>query len=198
MTRSYSSAFGAAACAAALLLGGCTGGGSTETASGGAGASPSAGAPSRPAPAKPPARSARPGAVGAEAFDFSLTDSEGRTVALSDFEGKVVVLDFWATWCPPCRKEIPGFVALQDKYRDQGVEVVGVTLDDSWDPVHPFMKSYGINYTIVKGDAGVVTQYGGFRGIPTTFVIDRDGIIRKRHEGYGPPELFTAAVEALL
>jgi peroxiredoxin len=137
--------------------------------------------------------------VGERARDFSLVDAEGNTVRLSDYRGQVVVLDFWATWCPPCRKEIPGFVALQSKYAEQGVVVIGVSLDDGWPKVRSFMGQYGINYPIVLDARGEVPSlYGGIKGIPTTFVIDRDGIIRTVHEGYGPPQLFTKAVEDVL
>ena len=137
--------------------------------------------------------------VGERARNFDLKDANGKAIRLSDYEGKVVVLDFWATWCPPCRKEIPGFVALQTKYADQGVVVIGVSLDDSWAPVRSFMGEYKINYPIVLDTRQELPGlYGGIRGIPTTFVIDREGVIRTKHEGYGPPELFVKAVEEVL
>ena len=138
------------------------------------------------------------GSVGEPAFDFELKDSTGKTVRLSDFKGKVVVLDFWATWCPPCRKEIPGFVNLHNNYQAKGVEVVGVSLDRSWSPVKPFMQEYRIGYTILLGDQKLTEMYGGFTGIPTTFVIDRNGVIRDKHTGYMPEETFEQAVKLLL
>ena len=137
--------------------------------------------------------------VGERARDFTLTDATGQTVKLSNYEGHVVVLDFWATWCPPCRQEIPGFVALQEKYKDQGVVVIGVSLDDSWPKVRAFMSQYRVNYPIVLDVRQDLPKlYGGIKGIPTTFVIDREGVIRTVHEGYGPPELFAKAVEDVL
>jgi len=155
---------------------------------------------SAPKPAKPAKTAAAPvaGSLGEPAFDFELKDSTGKTVRLSDFKGKIVVLDFWATWCPPCRKEIPGFVSLHNNYKERGVEVIGVSLDTSWSPVKTFMQEYRITYTIVLGDQKLTEMYGGFTGIPTTFVIDRNGVIRDKHTGYMPEETFEEAVKLLL
>lgn len=179
----------------ALALTACQ---AASTSSGSGSVSPGAGTSG--APVKPTRVATTPGGgtVGAPAFDFEARDASGKTVRLSDFRGKIVVLDFWATWCPPCRREIPGFVALQAKYASKGVEVVGVSLDQDWKPVVPFVAQFKINYTIVLGDQALTQQYGGFTGIPTTFVIDREGVIRDRHEGYAPESVFVEAVERLL
>ena len=134
-----------------------------------------------------------------KAPDFELKDANGKTVRLSDFKNKIIILDFWATWCPPCRAEIPGFVELYNKYKDKGVEIIGVSLDQGgWDDVIPFMKEFGVNYTIVLGNMDVAQKYGGIRGIPTTFVIDRQGRIRAKYVGYRPKEVFERDINLLL
>ncbi len=131
--------------------------------------------------------------------DFALSGLDGQPVRLSDFKGKVVILDFWATWCPPCREEIPHFKALYSKYRAQGLEIVGVALDEGGaSAVRPFVQSKGITYPIAISDSRVTQAYGGIRGIPTTFVIDREGRIVKKYVGYQNQEILEFAVKPLL
>jgi thiol-disulfide isomerase/thioredoxin len=131
--------------------------------------------------------------------NFELPDVNGRKVRLSDFKGKVIILDFWATWCPPCRAEIPGFIELYKKYKDKGVEIIGISLDEGGvRDVLPFMKEFGINYTILIGNYKVTQDYGGIRGIPTTFVIDKKGNIRAKYVGYRPKEVFERDIIMLL
>ena len=116
--------------------------------------------------------------------DFALEDVNGNKVSLSDFKGKVIILDFWATWCRPCRIEIPFFVKLYEKYKDEGLVIIGISLDkEGKDVLIPFIKKYGINYPIVLGNTKVERAYGGIRGIPTTFIIDKQGRIRNKHIG---------------
>lgn len=117
------------------------------------------------------------------------TASSADQVSLSDYKGKVVIIDFWATWCPPCRKGIPDLIELKSEFKDQGVEVIGIALDDitqrgtSKADIPPFMKEYGINYPILVGDPNVTQQYGGIRSIPTSFVIDKEGYILSYYQG---------------
>ena len=130
---------------------------------------------------------------------WTLPDVDGKPVHSTEFAGKVVVLDFWATWCPPCKMEIPGFVELQKKYAAQGLVVVGISLDqDGPNVVREFMKAQGINYPVVMGDNAVQTSFGGVEGIPTTFVIDRTGKIVEKHVGSAPKEAFEATIKKLL
>jgi len=130
---------------------------------------------------------------------WALEDVNGELVKSSDFAGKVVILDFWATWCGPCRMEIPGFIELQKQYADKGLVVVGVSLDqDGASVVKSFMEKTGINYPVVLGDETIVSAFGGVEGIPTTFVIDRDGKIIRKHVGYTAKAEFEAEIKPLL
>jgi cytochrome c biogenesis protein CcmG/thiol:disulfide interchange protein DsbE len=139
------------------------------------------------------------GAIGSEAPAFALPDLEGKVVKISDLKGKVVILDFWATWCGPCRQEVPHFAALQSKYRDQGLEIVGLSLDAGGaKDVKPFAEEHGINYTMLIANNETAAQYGGITGIPTTFVIDKNGKIVKRFLGYTDPEVFEETIRPLL
>jgi len=130
--------------------------------------------------------------------EWELKDLNGKPVKLSDFKGKVVILDFWATWCPPCRMEIPGFIELQQKYAEKGLVVIGVSLDDEPDVVKTFMKRQGVNYSVVLANSKVTDDYGGIEGIPSTFIIDRTGAIVSKHVGFVPKERFEAEIAPLL
>ena len=131
--------------------------------------------------------------------DWELTDLNGRTTKSSDFHSKVLILDFWATWCAPCRIEIPHFVELQKQYGDKGLTVIGVSLDEQGpEVVKKFVKRLGVNYPIVMGNEKVVEAYGGIDAIPTTFVIDRQGRIVSRHMGYDDKTVFEKEIQSLL
>tara|TARA_B100000315_G_C14592441_1_gene596680 strand:+ start:3679 stop:4233 length:555 start_codon:yes stop_codon:yes gene_type:complete len=131
-----------------------------------------------------------PGAMFSQAPDFQLPATDGEALSLSKYKGKVIILDFWATWCAPCRMEIPGFIELQDQYSDDLI-VVGVSMDvGNPQQVINFMEEMGINYPIVHGDFNVGNLYGGVQGIPTTFVIDRNFVIQKKYVGFITKEVF--------
>jgi cytochrome c biogenesis protein CcmG/thiol:disulfide interchange protein DsbE len=131
--------------------------------------------------------------------EFALKDAHGKLVHLSDYRGKVVLLDFWATWCGPCGIEIPWFEEFERKYKDRGFEVLGVSMDDDgWKAINPFVTDKKINYRIVLGDDVTGEQYGGVEALPTTFVIDRDGRIASVHVGLTSRKDFEDAIEKLL
>jgi peroxiredoxin len=131
--------------------------------------------------------------------EFALKDSAGRVVHLSDYKGKVVLLDFWATWCGPCNIEIPWFKEFERKYKDRGFEVIGVSMDDDgWNAINPFVAQKKINYRIVLGDDKTGDLYGGVEALPMTFVLDREGRIASVHIGLSSREDFENAIEKLL
>ncbi|PIU50901.1 TlpA family protein disulfide reductase [Candidatus Desantisbacteria bacterium CG07_land_8_20_14_0_80_39_15] len=134
-----------------------------------------------------------------DAPDFVLPKLGGDKFKLSSLSGKVIILNFWATWCSPCRTEIPDFIDLKKKYGGKGLEIVGVSLDkDGERKVGQFAGKIGINYIIVFGRQEVTDKYGGIRGIPTTFIIDRKGNIVKKYVGFRPLEVFEKDVRELL
>lgn len=137
--------------------------------------------------------------AGDNAPDFALKSVDGKTIKLSDYKGKVVIIDFWATWCPPCRKGIPDLISIQKDFKDD-VVVIGISLDaeKTIKDVPGFVKNYGINYPIVYGDEKVVTAYGGIEGIPTAFVIDKKGNIVDKHVGLVPKDTYVTKIKELL
>ena len=130
--------------------------------------------------------------------DFALPDASGATIRLSEFRGKVVLLDFWATWCGGCKLELPWFMEFADAYRDQGFRVIGVSLDEEgWKAVRPFLDRKPINFPVVVGDEQLAFAYD-VAALPTTFLIGRDGGIVSSHTGVVDKEGMRAEIEALL
>ncbi|MDY6839455.1 MAG: TlpA disulfide reductase family protein [Thermodesulfobacteriota bacterium] len=130
---------------------------------------------------------------------FVVQDLRGKTLRLEDLRGKVVLLNFFATWCGPCRREIGELVKLYEKFRERGLEVVGVSLDMEGAAVlPPFVKHYNITYPVVIGTRKMVVDYGGISGVPTSFIIDRDGMIAEHFVGLRPAQVLEASVVELL
>lgn len=133
--------------------------------------------------------------AGPKAPDFSLPDLSGKTVTLKQYRGSVVVLDFWATWCPPCRASIPELVKLQEKYKDKGLVILGITTDDKGKVNNAYLQSFcekfKINYSILRYDIKVIQDYFGNQApaLPTMYVIDREGQVRDKFEGFSDDAL---------
>lgn len=115
--------------------------------------------------------------------DFDLKDLTGKQLRLSDYRGKVVLLDFWATWCAPCQTEVPRFVAFQNEYGKNGFQVIGISMDDAPEPVRKFYTKFKMNYPVAMGTEKLADDYGGVLGLPLTFLIGRNGHIVKRYDG---------------
>jgi thiol-disulfide isomerase/thioredoxin len=138
-------------------------------------------------------------AGGKPAPNFALKTAAGQTVELKQLAGKVVVVNFWATWCGPCRMEIPGMLEVYKKYKGKGLEIVGVSLDQKgWSVVTPYVEKTKIDYPIVLGTEKVVGDYGNFQAIPTTFVVDKKGNIVGEHTGSMSKEAFEKMVAPFL
>jgi peroxiredoxin len=131
---------------------------------------------------------------------FTLKDVDGKPVKLADFKGKVVVLNFWATWCVPCRAEIPALVELQAKYAGSGLQVIGVSVDDPAEKMKPFVGQYKINYPVLQalGNDSILDTYGPMVVVPATVVIGRDGRICSKHVGPVTKEALEREIKGLL
>lgn len=136
---------------------------------------------------------------GDKAPNFSLKSVDDKTVKLSDYKGKIVIIDFWATWCPPCRRGIPDLISIQKEFK-KDVVVIGISLDrdKTIKDVPGFVKEYGINYPVVYGDDKVVVDYGGIRSIPTSFVIDKKGNVVDSHVGLVEKDIFVNKIKELI
>jgi peroxiredoxin len=129
---------------------------------------------------------------------FSLTTIDGKRVDLSEQRGKVVLLDFWATWCVPCQTEVPRFVAFQNQFAKEGFQVIGISMDDSPEPVKKFAAKLKVNYPIAMGTEEVAKSYGGVLGLPLTFLIGRAGTIVKQYDGNADLEAMEREIKDLL
>ncbi len=131
---------------------------------------------------------------------FKLTDASGSKVSLADYRGKVVLLNFWATWCGPCKIEIPWFQQFEQQYKSKGFEVVGVSMDeDGWTSVKPYLAEHKINYRVLLGDDSVSQLYGGLDALPTTFIIDREGKLAfPAHVGLIGKDEYESEIRSLL
>ena len=152
-------------------------------------------------PAPPTVASTQPPvgtAVGMQAPDFSLTTLDGKTAHLSDYRGQVVLLNFWATWCPPCRIEIPGLVSAYQHYKGQGFTIVAVNMQEPKDTVASFAGQQHMDFPILlDGDGSAASMYVG-RGIPTSYLIDRNGVVRQVVVGSMPDETINQLVQSLV
>jgi cytochrome c biogenesis protein CcmG/thiol:disulfide interchange protein DsbE len=129
---------------------------------------------------------------------FTLSSLDGKTVAMKDLSNKVVVSDFWATWCPPCREEIPHLNRLYSDYKGQGLEIIGISMDDGPDVVKEFAREFRMEYPLVMGNDELADQFGGVLGLPTTFIVDRKGNIVKKFVGLPSAEALNRIVRELV
>jgi thiol-disulfide isomerase/thioredoxin len=156
-----------------------------------------------PPPASPP-RSKQDviaaGEIGSRLPDFSVKDLRGREISSADLRGKVVVVDFWATWCQPCKKEMPGYQKLLDRYGSRGFEVVGFKFDTMMDIEDPvlFAKKLGVHYPLAVATDDLKKKFGGIDGLPTTLLYDRQGILREKVIGFEYTDVIESELEPLL
>jgi peroxiredoxin len=131
--------------------------------------------------------------------DFTLQDANGTPIKLSDYHGKAVLLNFWATWCGPCGLEIPWFTEFQQQYKSKGLEIVGVSMDEEgWKAIKPYIAEHKINYRILLGNDSVSQLYGGVDSLPTTFIIGRDGKVSYVHVGLAGKNQYQKEIENVL
>lgn len=152
------------------------------------------------ASAAAPATVSCPANAKAANLNFTLKDLSNRDVSLSTFKGKVILLDFWATWCGPCKIEIPWFIEFQNKYAKNGLQVIGISIDDPLDKLKPYVAGMKMNYPVLQGldHEDVQDAYGPMFGIPVTAVISRDGKVCMKHTGLASKDAFENMIKSLL
>jgi len=151
-------------------------------------------------PAMPKETAVAPGEIGSRLPDFVVKDLPGRELSSADLRGKIVLVDFWATWCQPCKKEMPGYQKLLDKYGSRGFAVIGLKFDvmrDTEDPVQ-FARKIGVKYPLAVASEDIKQKFGGIQGLPTTMLYDRQGVLRKKVIGFEYTENFESALQSLL
>jgi thiol-disulfide isomerase/thioredoxin len=133
-------------------------------------------------------------------LNFTMKDVAGKNVTLADFKGKVMLLDFWATWCGPCKVEIPHFIEFQEKYGAKGFQVVGISVDDTAEKLEPYVRDMKMNYPVLQGlnHDDVQDAYGPILGIPVSVLISRDGKVCATHTGLTDKGVFEREIKALL
>lgn len=145
-----------------------------------------------------PAKAAPDPLLNKPAPEFTRNDLGNKPVDLNALRGRVVLLNFWATWCAPCQIEIPRFIAWQSKYKSDGLQIIGVSMDDDPAPVQSLVSKRGVNYPMVMGDEKLGESYGGVLGLPVTYVIDREGIVRARFKGEANLDGMESSIKKLL
>jgi thiol-disulfide isomerase/thioredoxin len=151
-------------------------------------------------PPKPKENVIAAGEIGSRLPDFSVKDLQGRGISSADLRGKVVLIDFWATWCQPCKKEMPGYQRLVDRYGSRGFAVVGFKFDTMMDMEDPvaFAKRIGVRYPLAVATADLKQKFGGIEGLPTTMLYDRQGILRKKVIGFEYTGIIESELKPLL
>lgn len=155
--------------------------------------------PARPVQAKEEAKIGA-GEIGSRLPEFSVRDFEGREISSADLRGKVLLIDFWATWCQPCKKEMPGYQKLADRYGARGFAVIGfkaTMMADTEDPL-TFAKKMSVHYPLVTATDDLMQKFGGLEGLPTTLLYDRQGVLRKKVIGFEYTDVFDSELKHLL